>query len=112
MILQGGFNVTEWVDRNAHHPRPDQVLDQARQEFPGAFGSGKAMTAILSSAARKRHIRLARACWDHMDQAGMDKNVFHYNAMISVFEKDRKLGEALNLLKEMERKNISKNEVT
>jgi pentatricopeptide repeat protein len=47
-----------------------------------------------------------------MDKAGLVKNVFHYNAMISVTEKDKNLRAALDLLKEMDDRGIEKNEIT
>lgn len=42
----------------------------------------------------------------------IEKNVFHYNSLISVCEKMKDWKGALDLLYEMDRKNITKNEVT
>jgi pentatricopeptide repeat protein len=87
-------------------------LDSARQEYWELFHSGKVMTAVIAAAARRRQVRLAQQCWEWMDRVGMEKNVYHYNSMISVMEKDKNFREAMNLLKEMESRNIPKNEVT
>ena len=46
------------------------------------------------------------------EQAGLEKNTYHYNAMISVAEKSKNLRHALDLLKEMDQRGIAKNEVT
>ena len=70
------------------------------------------MTALIAAAGRRRQIRLAFACWDFMDQVGLEKNTYHYNAMISVAEKSKNLRHALDLLKEMDQRGIEKNEVT
>lgn len=70
------------------------------------------MTALIAAAARRRQIRLAYACWDYMDVARLEKNTYHYNAMISVAEKGKNLRHALDLLKEMDQHGIAKNEVT
>ena len=70
------------------------------------------MTALIAAAARRRQIRLAYACWDFMDQARLEKNTYHYNAMVSVSEKGKNLRHALDLLKEMDQRGIAKNEVT
>eukprot|EP00522_Entomoneis_paludosa_P007935 CAMPEP_0172447950 /NCGR_PEP_ID=MMETSP1065-20121228/7079_1 /TAXON_ID=265537 /ORGANISM="Amphiprora paludosa, Strain CCMP125" /LENGTH=973 /DNA_ID=CAMNT_0013199323 /DNA_START=426 /DNA_END=3348 /DNA_ORIENTATION=- len=111
-ILQG-FNVTEWIERNANpHANVEAALGEAYQNYREAFQSGKAMTALIAAAARRRLIRLAQTCWRFMDKAGLEKNVFHYNAMISVTEKDKNLRAALDLLKEMDERGIEKNEIT
>jgi pentatricopeptide repeat protein len=89
-----------------------EVLDEARHRHTDLFDSGKSMTAIISAAARRRQIRLAHECWEWMDRARIPKNVYHYNSMISVTEKDKNYREALELLKQMEQKGIAKNEVT
>ena len=70
------------------------------------------MTALIAAAARRRQIRLAYQCWEFMDTAGLEKNTYHYNAMISVAEKSKNLRTALDLLKEMDSRGIAKNEVT
>eukprot|EP00523_Entomoneis_sp_CCMP467_P016190 CAMPEP_0168783450 /NCGR_PEP_ID=MMETSP0725-20121227/9697_1 /TAXON_ID=265536 /ORGANISM="Amphiprora sp., Strain CCMP467" /LENGTH=929 /DNA_ID=CAMNT_0008833437 /DNA_START=237 /DNA_END=3026 /DNA_ORIENTATION=+ len=111
-ILQG-FNVTEWIERNSNpHADVEGALTDAYQNYREAFQSGKAMTALIAAAARRRLIRLAQTCWRFMDKAGLEKNVFHYNAMISVTEKDKNLRAALDLLKEMDDRGIEKNEIT
>jgi pentatricopeptide repeat protein len=117
-----GFNATDFVDRIFHkvssmNPQQaeavvDEDLHNARVSFQEAFVSGKAMTALIATAARRRHIRLAHHFWNFMDRANLPKNIFHYNAMISVTEKDKNLRQALDLLKEMKERGIEKNEVT
>lgn len=76
------------------------------------FHSGKAMTAILSNLARRRNVGIALSVWQWMDSAGIEKNVFHYNAMISVCEKTKDHRRAMQLLDEMDSKGIRKNQVT
>lgn len=108
-----GFNASEWIDRlNNPHAHPNDTLADAQSRYPDAFQSGRAMTALIAAAARRRQIRLAYACWEFMDQARLEKNTFHYNAMISVSEKSKNLRQALDLLKEMDQRGIAKNEVT
>jgi pentatricopeptide repeat protein len=87
-------------------------LDRTRIENRSVFDSGKALTALISIAARRKNIGLGYAAWDWMDHAGIAKNTFHYNSMISVTEKARDYQHALALLKEMKERNIKKNEVT
>jgi pentatricopeptide repeat protein len=70
------------------------------------------MQALIAAAARRRQIRLAFACWEYMDTARLEKNTYHYNAMISVAEKSKNLRHALDLLREMDQRGIPKNEVT
>lgn len=117
-----GFNATDFVDRtfqkvsSMNQQQAEAVVDEelhkARSNYQEAFVSGKAMTALIATAARRRHIRLAHHFWEFMDRANLPKNIFHYNAMISVTEKDKNLRQALDLLKEMKERGIEKNEVT
>jgi pentatricopeptide repeat protein len=114
-MLQG-MDVGALVDRlSTPGSRTNTVfheLDQARKSHRDIFESGKAMTAIISAAARRRNIQLAYSCWDWMDECKLEKNVYHYNSMISVMEKDKDFRSALDLLEEMTRRRIKKNEVT
>lgn len=87
-------------------------LDRTREENLQVFDSGKALTALISIAARRKNIGLGHAAWDWMDRVGIAKNTFHYNSMISVAEKARDYQHALALLQEMKDRNIKKNEVT
>jgi len=87
-------------------------LDRARDSAPANFATGKPITAILSQLARRRKVNVAGEVWEWMDRAGIDKNVYHYNTMISVCEKAKDHYRAMELFKEMERRNIQKNEVT
>uniref|UniRef100_A0A7S3P439 Pentacotripeptide-repeat region of PRORP domain-containing protein n=2 Tax=Amphora coffeiformis TaxID=265554 RepID=A0A7S3P439_9STRA len=108
-----GFNASEWIDRlSSSHAHPNETLGAAQSRYPDAFSSGRAMTALIAAAARRRQIRLAYACWEFMDAARLEKNTYHYNAMISVAEKSKNLRHALDLLKEMDQRGIAKNEVT
>lgn len=88
------------------------IIDEARESHPEAFETGRAMTALISVAARRKNIGLGWAAWDYMDHANLAKNTYHYNSMISITEKSRNYHQALNLMKEMSRNNIPKNEVT
>jgi len=112
-IHMQGFDVMALIDR-CSRPHVDvfRELDQAWERHREIFESGKALTAIIATAARRRNIGLAHTCWEWMDRAGMEKNVFHYNSMISVMEKDRNYQGALDIMKEMSDRNIAKNEVT
>jgi pentatricopeptide repeat protein len=114
-ILQG-LDIQALVDRlSTKLSVPDELftdLDETRRENRNVFDSGKAMTALISVAARRRNIGLGHALWDWMDRARIAKNTFHYNSMISVTEKARDYQKALQLLKEMKDRNIPKNEVT
>ena len=89
-----------------------EELDRVREEYRQLFDSGKAMTALISGASRRRDTPLASACWDYMESRAIPKNVYHFNAMISAMEKDRNWRRAMDLLKEMDQRNIPKNEVT
>lgn len=87
-------------------------LDRARDANPANFSTGKPVTAILSQLARRRKIGIAVAVWDWMDRVRIDKNVYHYNTMISVCEKTKDHRRAMDLFHEMDRRHIRKNEVT
>jgi len=88
------------------------TLDQAQENYAASFQSGKALTAILSNLARRRNMSIASFVWQWMDQRDIQKNVFHYNSLISVCEKVKNHKRALHLLGEMEKHGIRKNEVT
>jgi len=97
-----------------------QELDRARERYPDAFRSGKALTALISGSARRRNVRLAYAVWDWLNlqqnrpegKKNIPKNTYHYNSMITVYATARKPQQALELMKEMSREGIEKNEVT
>lgn len=114
-ILQG-FNVLEFLDllTEYEHDRRKvfDELDRARAVHAEPFENGKALTALISSAARRRNVHMAGLIWSWMDVAKVDKNTFHYNSMISATEKSRNYRQALALMREMEKRNIPKNEVT
>lgn len=104
-----GMDVQGLVDRIS---RPgtdfDGELDKAFEGNAPVFECGKASTAIITAAARQRNVRLADNFWKWMDRAGLKKNAFHYNAMISAVGYQP----TLTLLKEMTDLKIEKNEVT
>ena len=114
-ILQG-LDINALVDRLTTKLGDKEALfeelNRTRQQNEFVFESGKAMTALISVAARRKNIGLGYAVWDWMDYAGLSKNTFHYNSMISVTEKARNYQRALDLLKEMTDRNVAKNEVT
>lgn len=114
-IVQG-LDVMQLVDRLAACSASSEfnaTLQESRKEYSGAFLSGKACTAIISLGSRQRLIKLCYAVWDWMDtQDDLEKNIFHYNAMISVTEKAKDFRAALDFLREMKDKKVPKNEVT
>jgi pentatricopeptide repeat protein len=75
------------------------------------FHLEKAMTSTLSTLARSKNIDRAFAVWQWMDSAGVEKNVFHYSAMISACEKAKDHRRAVQLLQEMDSKGIAKNHI-
>lgn len=89
-----------------------EELDYAHQTIFKTGDTSKALTAILSNLARRKKIGVALAVWQWMDHAGIEKNVFHYNSLISVCEKMKDSNKALGLVAEMERNGVKKNEVT
>jgi pentatricopeptide repeat protein len=116
-VLQG-LDINALMDRLADLSQgnnPDKLfaeLDRVRSEYKQIFETGKAMTALISVAARRKQIGLGHAVWDWMDLAKLPKNTFHYNSMISVAEKAKNYQQALDLLNEMTKRSIPKNEVT
>ena len=90
----------------------NHVMERARKENDASFACGKALTAILSNLSRRRNMGVALSVWQWMETTGVQKNVFHYNSLISVCEKMRENKRALRLLDEMDEKGIQKNEVT
>jgi pentatricopeptide repeat protein len=90
----------------------EQALDGARSKHPDGFASGKAITALVSGCAKRKNSRLAHSIWNWCKKQNLDLNTFHYNSMIAVAASDRKPQEALQLMKEMSHRNITKNEVT
>jgi hypothetical protein len=104
-----GMNIQGLVDRLLS-PRCDidAELDKAYKEHAPVFACGKASTAIISAGARQRNMRLSENVWKWMDRAGLEKNTFHYNAMMSAVG----FRQTLTLLQEMTDRKIDKNEVT
>jgi pentatricopeptide repeat protein len=109
-----GLNVLELL--NAITPLSRQAvfeeMDRARKKYPEPFDNGKALTALISSAARRCNLQIAHLIWEWMDVANIKKNTFHYNSMISATEKSKNFRDALQLMREMETKKIPKNEAT
>jgi pentatricopeptide repeat protein len=121
-------------------PAVFKELDQMAQETPTILGSGKTITLMISAVARRKEIGVGNAIWEvriarkamqcivkhnghlsfarcrlsiqWMDARKMEKNTFHYNAMISVTEKAQDYRRALALLNEMSKRGVEKNEVT
>jgi pentatricopeptide repeat protein len=87
-------------------------LSKARESYPEAFNGGKGLTVLISAAARRCNIKMAQLVWDWMDEVKVSKNTFHYNSMISATEKAKNHRHALDLVREMEERNVPKNEVT
>ena len=108
-----GFDAVRMVDTLCR-PNCDLTvaLDRAKNDFAASFQSGKAFTAIISNLARRRKMGIALSVWQWMEERNIEKNVFHYNSLISVCEKMKDNQRALRLLEEMERRGIQKNEVT
>ena len=108
-----GFDAVRLVDALCR-PGCDLVgtLDRAKNDFGASFQSGKAVTAVLSNLARRRKMGIALSVWQWMEERNIEKNVFHFNSLISVCEKMKDNQRALRLLEEMERRGIQKNEVT
>jgi pentatricopeptide repeat protein len=89
-----------------------EKLDRAHTDYPEGFESGKAITALVSAAARRQNTNLAYTIWEWVHEVKIPKNVFHYNAMIAVAATERNPEKALRFMEEMTRENIQKNEVT
>jgi pentatricopeptide repeat protein len=107
------FDVVQLVDHLCHQGcNLVETLDRAKDNFSSSFLSGKALTAILSNLARRRKMGIALSVWEWMDERRIEKNVYHYNSLISVCEKVKDYQRALRLLEEMEHRGIPKNEVT
>jgi pentatricopeptide repeat protein len=108
-----GFDAVRLVEALCR-PGCDLVgtLDHAKDEFAASFQSGKALTAILSNLARRRKMGIALSVWQWMEERSIEKNVYHFNSLISVCEKMKDNQRALRLLEEMDRRGIQKNEVT
>jgi len=108
-----GFEVNDLVDRLS---RPGcslhEELNSAKNASPYSFESGKAITAILSTLARRREMTIALSVWKWMEEHKIVRNVFHFNSLISVCEKMKKWKMALQLLGQMDREKVKKNEVT
>lgn len=114
-MIELGMDIQALVDRLQRSRDQGGVaheLEMAREKHREVFESGKALTAIISSVARRRNMTLAKAIWDWIDIAGIQKNTFHYNSMISACEKVKDFRKALQLMDEMKDKSIAKNEVT
>lgn len=108
-----GFDVQAFVDRLCYRDADVfRELDLARSNHSAVFNAGKSITAIISNLARRRNLNISNAVWEWVDRAGIQKNTFHYNSMISCCEKVRDYKKAIHLLDEMKHKNVPKNEVT
>ena len=93
--------------------RVRDVMFEALEISRPSFQSGRSITSILAMCARRRRLGPAMMVWQWMDEApGLQKNIFHYNALITCCEKMRNSDQALNLMKEMDQRGIEKNAIT
>jgi len=107
-------NVTQ-LAQSLKNKRKDEVfraLDDFFHQYSAQFESGRALTALLSTSGRLRQIKTAQMVWEWIDVKKFPKNTFHYNSMISAAEKSKQFRLAMNLLDEMTRNNVQKNDVT
>jgi pentatricopeptide repeat protein len=114
VTIVSGMDANRLLDELERLP-PAQVgacLEQARLQYPEGFESGKAVTALISASARRRNARLANDVWAWVNAVQMPKNVYHFNAMISVAASERSPQKALAYMREMSELGIPKNEVT
>ena len=104
----------EVVDRLcSHRANVFEEMDEARRSSPESFSSGRAITAILSQLGRRRQMNVAMQVWHWMERAeGINRNVFHFNALINVCEKIKDWKRALDLLRQMDEEGVTKNEIT
>ena len=109
-----GFSMEEVVDRLcSHRANVFEEMDEARRSSPESFSSGRAITAILSQLGRRRQMNVAMQVWHWMERAeGINRNVFHFNALINVCEKIKDWKRALDLLRQMDEEGVTKNEIT
>jgi len=109
-----GFDVSELVDRLCFTQISSipKELEVAREHSSASFDTGKAVTAILSSLARRKEMNVALSVWNWMDVVKIKRNVFHFNALISVCEKCKNYHLCMKLLSQMEHEKCNKNEVT
>lgn len=109
-----GFSMEEVVDRLCHsRSNVFDEMDEARRSSPESFSSGRAITAILSQLGRRRQMNVAMQVWHWMERTeGIQRNVFHYNALINVCEKIKDWKRALELLRQMDEEGVAKNEIT
>ncbi|KAL3788903.1 hypothetical protein HJC23_002657 [Cyclotella cryptica] len=109
-----GFSMEEVVDRLCHpRSKVSEEMDEARRSSPESFSSGRAITAILSQLGRRRQMNVAMQVWHWMERTeGIQRNVFHYNALINVCEKIKDWKRALELLRQMDEEGVAKNEIT
>ena len=110
-----GLDVSSLLDRleRSHDlASVERMLAEARADYPDAFSTGRAITALVSGCARRKNSRLAATIWDWCKTENVDLNTFHYNSMIAVAAADRKPQDAIKYLREMSDRGIAKNEVT
>lgn len=90
-----------------------RVLEHAREQHKEGFDSGKAATALISGASRRRNVQLAHTVFSWLKQRqDLTVNIYHFNSMIAVAAVARKPQQAIALMKEMKELGIRKNEVT
>jgi pentatricopeptide repeat protein len=79
-----------------------RILNMVREKHPRSFShDGRALTTILAHCARHRDAATADVLWKWMDDQGVMKNIYHFNAYLSVQDKTRNLRKAMQVLKIM-----------
>jgi pentatricopeptide repeat protein len=115
VTVVSGLEISPFLDQleRAHDVvAVERMLAEARTNYPDAFATGKAITALVSGCARRKNTRLAATIWDWCKAENLELNTFHYNSMIAVAASDRKPQEAVKYLREMTERGVAKNEVT
>ena len=110
----GGIDVNELIARLcASRSDINQELARAFDVNPGFFESGKALLVILSRLRQERNMHAAFAVWRWSHESSIvSVKLIHYNGMLSVFERCGDWRAALDLMEEMDRKGIEKDEHT
>ena len=65
----GNLDTSRIMDElNSRRQPLPQIMDRYREKYPDAFDSGKAMTALIAAAARRRMIRVAYELWEWINR--------------------------------------------
>lgn len=73
-----GFHVYNYLDmlRGKNRQQVYDELDKARTQYAEVMEGGKALTALISGAARRQQPEVARWVWEWMDIKGIKKNTY------------------------------------